>query len=163
MKPFLTTICLLTVILVSASLAAGQTSAASGQYDQYLSLLRKDLRSGKKQLVAANITLTEAEAVKFWPVYDRYAAETEKLNNERVAIIKDYAKNFDNLNDAQAASLNKRAIAVDNAMTSLRLKYVPLFAKTVGGITLARFFQIDKRLALLIDLQIASEIPIVEP
>ncbi len=163
MKILLSTICLLTIVFVAGNHAIAQNSSANASYDQYLSLLRKDLRSGKKQLVAANITLTEAEAVKFWPVYDRYAAETEKLNNDRVAIIKDYAANFDNLNDAQAASLNKRSIAVDNAMTGLRQKYVPLFAKTVGGITLARFFQIDKRLALLIDLQLASEIPIVEP
>jgi hypothetical protein len=160
MKLFTIAVCLLLMVFASPEQANAQTA---DNYDQYISLLRKDLRSGKKQLIAANMTLTDGEAQKFWPVYDRYAAEIEKLNTDRIAIIKEYAANFDKLTDAEAASLNKRSIANDNSVTSLRQKFAPQFGKTLGGKNLARFFQIDKRLGLLIDLQLASEIPIVEP
>lgn len=135
---------------------------ANTETDKYVNLLRKDLRSEKKQLIAANMNLTEAEALKFWPVYDQYAAEVSKLNDTRIALVKEYADNYEKLTDAQAKSLNKRSIDLDEAATRLRQKYVPLVAKVLQGKKSALFFQIDKRLSLLIDLQLASEIPMVE-
>ena len=61
--------------------------------DSNIQLMRQDIRSQRKQVVAANMPLTESEAVKFWPVYDRYIAETIKVNDVRVALLKEYAKN----------------------------------------------------------------------
>lgn len=153
---------LFVVLISAADTASAQGSKADAQFDTYINLLRKDLRSGKKQFVAANLVLTDVEAQKFWPIYDQYAAETEKLYSNRLSLIKEYAANFEKLTDAEAASLNKRSIDADESMTRLRQKYVPLFAKALNGKTEALFFQIDKRLALLIDLQLASEIPLVE-
>jgi len=162
MKIFLVTLGLLVVLLGAGGSISAQDAKANTQFDQYISLLRKDLRSGKKQFVAANLILTDGEAQKFWPVYDQYAAETEKIYSNRLALIKEYAANIDTLTDAQAASLNKRSVDIDGSMSNLRQKYVPLFAKVLNGKSEALFFQIDKRLALLIDLQLASEIPLVE-
>ncbi len=164
MKSFIAILGLLLVMFSTSedANAQGTNANANAQFDQYISLLRKDLRSGKKQFVAANLTLTDAEAQKFWPVYDQYSAETEKMYNTRLTLIKEYAANIDKLTDAEAASLNKRSIDADAAMARLRQKYVPLFAKALSGKAEALFFQIDKRLALLIDLQLASEIPLVE-
>lgn len=162
MKFILSMIVLLLCLSTAATRSEAQTSDSNAQLDQYMSLLRKDLRSGKKQFVAANLSLTDAEAQKFWPIYDRYAAETEKLYSGRLTLIKDYAANIDKLTDAEAARLNKRSLDSDASMARLRQKYVPLFAKALGGKAEALFFQIDKRLALLIDLQLALEIPLVE-
>lgn len=131
------------------------------EYDKYLALLRKDLRSGKKQLVAANLTLTDAEATKFWPIYDKYTNEQAKLYDERVAVIKDYAANFDTLTNANAAGLNQRSISIDQRLVALRAKYMPIVAKVLRGKKSALFFQLDKRIGLLIDLQLAVEIPLV--
>lgn len=131
--------------------------------DQDLQLLRKDLRSMKKQLVAANLQLTDTEAQKFWPVYDQYAAETAKLYDVRYAIIKDYAASIRELTNEQAQSLAKRWNDADNALVHLRAKYFPLFEKAVAGKKAALFFQLDRRVALMIDLQLASEIPLVQP
>ena len=133
------------------------------QYDQYIKLLRQDLRSAKKQFVAANMNLTVAEAEKFWPVYDQYTSEGAKLYDARVALVKDYAAKYEKLNDADAKSLNTRSIDIDEQTSRLRQKYVPLVGKVLPGKKSALFFQIDKRLALLIDLQLASEVPLVEP
>jgi hypothetical protein len=162
MKIFVTTLGLFLVLFTATGSTAAQDAKANAEFDKYMNLLRKDLRSGKKQFVAANLTLTDAEAQKFWPIYDQYAAETEKLYSGRIAIVKEYAASVDNLTDATAAGLNKRSLDSDAAMARLRQKYVPLFAKALDGKTEALFFQIDKRLALLIDLQLASEIPLVE-
>lgn len=158
-KTIIATFMIAAMFLLSGEAAYAQDDA---QLDQYVNLLRKDLRSAKKQLVAANMTLTDAEATKFWPVYDQYTAELMKLYDTRIALVKEYAANFENLTDAEAKSLNKRAIDNDASFNKLRQKYVPLVAKVLPGKKAALFFQIDKRISLLMDLQTVSEIPLVD-
>ncbi len=130
--------------------------------DQDIQLLRQDIRSQRKQLVAANLTLTETEATKFWPVYDQYAAELTKIGDQKYALIKEYAQNFGSLTDAQATSLTNRSLALDQAIAQLRIKYVPIINKVLPGTKTATFFQIDRRLGTLIDMQLASQIPLVQ-
>ena len=144
-------------------LAEGQGPTKEAALDQDIQMLRKDLRSDKKQIVAASMQLTEAEAVKFWPVYDKYTLETTKINDTRVALLKEYAKNVDTLTDAQAQSLTKKLLGVDDAVTKLRIKYVPFFNKVIPVKKTARFMQIDRRLGLLLDVQLASVVPLVQP
>ena len=148
-------------LFVSAGAATAQNSKVNAEYDKDIELLRKDLRSDKKQLIASNITFTDAEATKFWPIYDQYTAEQTAVYDKRLALIKEYAANFEKLTNATAASLNQRSIAVDQELIALRAKYVPLVAKVLPGKRSALFFQLDKRIGLLIDLQLASEIPLV--
>ena len=81
-------------------------------------MLRQDVQSGKKQVVAANMTLTADEATKFWPIYDQYAAEVAKIGDARVALIKEYAQNYDTMTDAQANDFMKRAAAIDQQFTA---------------------------------------------
>jgi Spy/CpxP family protein refolding chaperone len=151
--------CLLAVPAAHAQAASNDTPTVT---DQDIKLLRQDVRSQKKQLVAANLTLTDAEATKFWPVYDQYAAELTKIGDEKYALIKEYAQNFGSLTDAQAQSLLNRSLALDEATAQLRIKYVPIVNKVLPGTKTATFFQIDRRLSTLIDLQLASQIPLVQ-
>jgi hypothetical protein len=125
--------------------------------------LRKDISSGKKQIIAANLTLTDAEATKFWPLYDQYAAEQTKISDVKVAAIKDYAANYDTLTDEKALALSKQILGVDLSVIQLRQKYLPMFAKVVSGKKTALFLQLDRRLSLLVDLQLAEAIPLVQP
>ena len=137
-------------------------SDSSEVTDKDIDLLRKDVRSQKKQLVAANLTLTEKEAEKFWPTYDQYTAEQVTINDQLYAVIKEYAKSLDTLTDEQADKLTRQALAVDESVAQLRLKYVPIFRKVISGKKTAAFMQLDRRLAMIINLQVASIIPIVE-
>jgi hypothetical protein len=139
------------------------TAQSSSQTDTDIQLLRKDVRSQKKQIVAANMQLTDAEAEKFWPVYDQYTADMKKLGDTRVALIKQYAQNYNSLTDAQANDLMQKWGGLDQSVAQLRLKYIPIFEKVVSAKRTALFFQIDRRLNLIIDLQLASAIPLVQP
>src|SRR5271157_1459811 len=130
--------------------------------DQDVKLLREDLRSQKKQLVAANLQLTDAEATKFWPVYDAYTVETTKIGDAREALLKEYAQTYNSLTDAQAKSLVKRAGALDQQYVNLRIQWMPKFEAVLPGKKAAVFYQLDRRIGLLIDLQLASMIPIVQ-
>ena len=133
-----------------------------GVSDQDIALMRQDLRSQKKQLIASNLTLTDAEATKFWPIYDQYTAELTKINDEKYAVIKEYANNWGTINDQQAMSLAKRYGNVDLAVAQLRLKYLPLFQTVLPGKKVATFFQLDRRIMMLIDLQLSSQMPLVQ-
>jgi len=140
------------------------SSASSGQVasDQDIRLLRQDLRSKKKQLIAANLTLSDAEAMKFWPVYDQYTDELVKINNEKYAVIQDYAKNWGTMTDAQALDLTKRSLDEEAKVTALRAKYVPIVNQVLPGTKTATFFQLERRIGMMIDLQLASQIPLVQ-
>jgi Spy/CpxP family protein refolding chaperone len=130
--------------------------------DQDIQLMREDLRSQKKQIIAANLQLTDAEATKFWPVYDAYTTEATKIGDTRVALVKEYAQTYDTMTDAQAKSLVKRWAATDQEMVNLRMQWMPKFEAVLPGKKAALFFQLDRRVALLIDLQLASGIPMVK-
>ncbi len=130
--------------------------------DQDIALLREDIRSQKKQLIAANMQLTDTEATKFWPVYDQYTAAASKIGDSRLALIKEYAQTYDAMTDAQAKSLIQRWADTDQASMNLRMQYIPKFEAVLPGKKAALFFQIDRRLSLLMDLQLASMIPMVK-
>jgi hypothetical protein len=160
-------VCLVGAPKISAQAPSTQTAPAAkgsqqGISDQDIQLLRQDIRSKKKQLVAANLSLTTDEATKFWPVYDQYTAELVKINDTKYAALKEYAENWGKMTNEQATSLLTRSLGVDQAVAQLRIKYVPIFEKVIPGTKVASFFQIDRRLQMLIDAQLASQIPLVQ-
>jgi hypothetical protein len=144
--------------------SSSQTTPTAEQVNEAnIQLMRADIRAERKKIVAANMPLTETEATKFWPMYDRYIGETIKVNDARWALIKEYAQNYETISDAQADSFIKRWLALDGENTQLRLKYIPEFEKVISQKKTAMFFQIDRRLAMMIELQLASQIPLVKP
>ena len=130
--------------------------------DQDVQLLRHNLRQQRKEIVAANMTLTPDEATKFWPIFAQYRMEAIKPNDERWALIKDYAANYNTMTDAQAQDYMKRSTAVEQQLLDLRMKYVPIFEKVISAKKTALFYQIDHRVDLLINLQLSSVIPMVD-
>lgn len=155
----------LAIPTVHTSFAQTQANSSAQQntVDQDVDLLRKDVRSQKKQIIAANLQLTDAESEKFWPVYDQYTAELVKINDAKYAAIKEYAQNYGTLTDDRATALTKQIIAVDGQVAQLREKYVPIVNKVLPGKKTALFFQLDRRLVMLIDIQLATQIPMVQP
>jgi hypothetical protein len=166
-------LCFATALLLATTVLSAQQaapSAASGVNmtneqvnDANIQLMRQDIRSERKQVVAVNMPLTDTEATKFWPVYDRYIAETVKVNDVRFALIKEYMKSSDTTTEEQADSFIKRWLALDQDNTQLRLKYIPEFEKVISHKKTAMFFQIDRRVGMMIELQLASQVPLVKP
>ena len=144
-----------------ANTQAGTTQGA--QIDQDIDLLRKDIRSQKKQLIAANVPLTDAEAQKFWPVYDQYTAELVTIHNDKYQLIKEYAQSYDTMTDAQADDWSRRLLKQDADVAALRQKYWSNFRKVLPPKKAALYEQIERRAQMLIDLQISSQVPLVAP
>jgi len=143
----------------SATAAPGNAEAFT---NQQFALLLKDIRSTKKQLIAANLTLTDSEATKFWQLYEQYSADFEKIYDTRTAIIKEYSDGYGALTDDQAENLIRRWLDTDIAAAQLRQKYVPVFRKVLPGKKAATFFQLDRRISMMIDVQLTSQLPLVQ-
>jgi len=129
---------------------------------QDVDLLRQDLRSKRKQLIAANLKLTDEEATKFWPVYDQYVAELIKINDKKFAVIQDYADNWGKLTNEQSLLFIRQWLDSDIDTAQLRQKYVPIVSKVLNGKKSATFFQLDRRIAMMIELQVSSQMPLVQ-
>ena len=130
--------------------------------NQDLDLLRQDIRSHKKQLIAQNLKLTDAEATKFWPVYDKYVAELIKINDKKFALIQNYADQYATITDAQAVTFAKQWTDYDTQIAALRQKYVPIVAEVLSGRNTATFIQLDRRITMMVELQMASKMPLVQ-
>ena len=146
----------------TSSQSSAADNTADAITDQQLALLRRDIRSMKKQLIAANLTLTDSEATKFWQVYEQYSAETGKINDTRTAIIKEYSDEYATLTDDQADNLIRRWLDTDIEQTKLRQRYVPIFRGVLPGKKAATFFQLDRRISTMIDVQLTSQLPLAQ-
>lgn len=150
---------------VSAQTAAPAPAAATADAPLTaadLATLRAELRSARKQITAESLVLTDTQATKFWPIYDKYIAELTVINDEKFALVAEYVNTFGKYDDKAATSYITRWLDVDVKTTQLRAKYVPIVGKVLPGVTTATFFQIDRRLQLLVDLKLASGLPILQ-
>jgi Spy/CpxP family protein refolding chaperone len=130
--------------------------------DDFIELLRKDVRSQKKQIIAENMDLSDAEAEKFWPVYDQYAAELSRIYDTKLALLKDYAQNYTSMTGEQAENYIRKRAEVEQSIMQLRLKYIPTFRKVLSGRETALFYQLDWRLGLAIDVELV-QVPLINP
>jgi hypothetical protein len=127
-----------------------------------IAVLRQDLNTETTEIITRNMKFTEEQAKAFWPVYRDYAHEQRVIGEQRIALINDYAANHDKIDDAQAESYIARALKLEEDSLNLRKSYVPRFTKAIGAKQTAKFFQVDNRLALLTNVQLAGLLPIIK-
>ena len=152
---------LLAVLVITLALPALPAFGQDSTLESDIQVLRSDLRAQKTQIISDQLKLSDAEGKSFWPIYREYETELSKLNDEKVAIIKDYATSYDTITDAQIQSLAERTFKLDNKRTDLRQKYFKKISKAVSPKTAARFIQLESRLDLLLNLQLADSIPMI--
>lgn len=127
-----------------------------------LDLLRDTIRANRKALVAASLALTDEEAAKFWPLYDRYQKEISVVGDRMTVIIQDYITHFRDLSNEKALQLSGDYLAAEADRLQVRRAYVGEFAKILPGRTVARFYQIENKMDAVLRYDLASTIPVVE-
>jgi hypothetical protein len=146
-----------TVIAVLTGIAA----PAFAQSD-VIELLRSDLATQKKALLTGAMDMTEQESEIFWPIYNEYSVELRKVGDERIAMIKEYADNYDSMTDEMAKDLTKRALSTQEERIKLYKKYNGKMAKELSPRLAARWLQAEHAINTMIDVQIASELPLMK-
>jgi hypothetical protein len=128
--------------------------------DDDIALLRQDLRAKKMQVIGENMSLSEEEGQKFWPIYNHYVKDLQEVNNQKYALLKQYAETWETMSDQDALIYVRNWLEADGQAQALRLKYVPVVSQVLPGRKAATFFQLDRRLNMMIDLQLFSQIPL---
>ena len=136
-------------------------ASAPGLADNDIQLLRSDIQADKNTIIAHTMQFTDAESTAFWPVYRDYARDQQAIGDKRLQLIKDYAQSYDSMDDNKAKDLVQRMINIEDETLNLREDYWPKFMKALGARRAARFYQVDNRLTLMVNLQIAANVPLV--
>jgi len=131
--------------------------------NDFLELTREVLKAEKKAVVTEAMQLSELESQPFWNLYNEYQGALYVVQNKRIAIIKDYANNFDSLSDEKADELWIGSMKYKNELLKLKKSYYAKFKKVLSPGKAVRFMQLENKIETLIDAQLALEIPLVEP
>ncbi len=154
---------LMTAMLVIALVGVSAPAfAQSGEMNDMIELLRSDVQTQKKAIITHAMNMTEDESEAFWPLYNDYQNELRKIGDERVALIKEYAANYDNMTDEMATSLVKRSLKTQQDRLALYKKYNGKIAKATSPKLAARWLQAENAINTMVDLQIAAELPLME-
>jgi hypothetical protein len=140
---------------------AQQETATGVQVEKDIALMRRDLRTEKKRIIALNLTLTEGEAIKFWPAYDQYIADITKVYDQFYDTVKQYAMNQKTMSDADASASLKRWGELLVQIAKTRQRHIPIIQKVIPPHKAALFFNVDRRLYSLLELQVVSEMPLL--
>lgn len=152
------------VLLATLALAAQEQVAVvkvRPLTDDDIALLRADIQADKTDVIGKTMKFSDDQGKVFWPLYREYANEQQKIGDQKVSLIKDYAASYDTIDDAKANDFAERYLKCEQDNLNLRKKYYPKFKKAVGAKQAAKFMQVDNRLNMLLNLQLASLIPIV--
>lgn len=152
-----------TATLLALCLSLGLTTSAVAQSkpNANMKIVAEKLRADKKLLVADNMTLTEAEAAKFWPVYDAYQVGLNALMTRTVTLVKDYATNFDKVTDPMSEKMLTEMLAIEQERAALMQAFRPKFAATIPAKKVARYYQIENKLRAVVNYELADAIPLV--
>ncbi len=150
------------VVVALVGLAVPAFAQDSAQMNDIIEVLRSDVQTQKKALITHAMAMTDAQSEAFWPIYNDYQNELRKIGDERVSIIKEYASNYDSMSDEMAKSLVKRSLKTQQDRLNLYKKYNTKFEKALSPKMAARWLQAESAINTMIDVQIASELPLVQ-
>lgn len=147
---------LLTALILNVYLTDAQTS------DDYIELARDILKTEKKSAVAEGMNLTDAEIVPFWELYNEYNNKLSLTQNKRVALIKEYAANYETMTDEKADDIMQSYFQYQQELLKLKKSYYARFKKILPKGKAARYFQLENKIQTLVDAELALGIPLVE-
>lgn len=152
---------LVALIAVALAFSAPAVLAQASQTDQ-LQQLRADIQADRQAVVAANLKLTDAEGVVFWPLYREYRVEMAKVGDRLQKLIQDYANVYDRATPEQAKGMVDEMIAIQRDELKIKESYLPKFRKALSEVKVARFLQIENKLDAVLKVGLAAEIPLIE-
>jgi hypothetical protein len=156
------TLVLAAVMIAGVAASGGRVWAQDSSIDNDIAVLRADLKADKTQIMTDQMQLNDQEASAFWPIYRQYQSDLDKLSDQKVALIKEYADKYDTMDDKEVQSLAERSFALQKKRIDLRQQYFKKISKAVSPKSAARFVQVEDRIDMLVNLQLAASIPMVK-
>ena len=154
--------CARILVAIMLMLALSVNGGRAGEAEKMnLDILRDTIRANKKALVAANLTLSDDEAARFWPLYDKYQTDMKGVQDRAVTVIQDYIASFHDLSKEKAMKLADDWLSAEGDRVKVRRDYLPEFAKVLPGKKVVRFYQIENKMDAVLRYDLAAQIPVV--
>ena len=152
------------VVMAMVLLGAAPPGLAQDKPADNMQILRDKLKADKKLVVATNMELTESEAKQFWPIYDEYQKDLQKINRRIASVLESYAADFRNksLTDDKAKKLIDEANAIEQAEVNLKSTFAPKLSKALPTIKVARYLQIENKIRAVVKYDLAQGVPLVK-
>jgi hypothetical protein len=147
-------------IVLTFIAATGAIQAQDVNTDE-IGYIKDALKAEKRDIVKEYMALSEAEAAKFWPLYDEFQNQRLGIARERLQIIKDYSSQYNMLTNDQARSLAKRALKNDKANLKLKQKYFKKISKRVSALKAAQYIQMEDYFQTLVRYEAQDAIPFI--
>ena len=127
-----------------------------------MEIVKEKIRSDKKLFIATNMQLTEAEANAFWPVYDAYQADIDKLRDREIRLIEKFSASYKTMSDDVAKKLLDDSLSIDSSHQELRRKYLAKFRGFLTDKKVARYYQLESKIDAVMEYELARRIPLVK-
>ena len=132
------------------------------QNDDFIELMRSDIKTQKRVLITEAMQFSREESEAFWPVYKKYEYALSNIFDGKIKLTKDYAANYETMTDEKARALVHKSLEVDEKIIQLKKEFFAKFEQVLSPITTAKFFQVDNQINMLLNLQLASQLPLVK-
>jgi hypothetical protein len=142
--------------------AAAQLPDSISLPSRYVELQRSDIRARKVEIITEVMRFDEKEAAAFWPIYNDYAAAQTKLNDRRLGNVKELLNKYDSMSEDEAKKFVERSFGMEKERTALKEQYFKKMCKVLPARKVARFFQVEHQLDLLLELQVTANLPIID-
>lgn len=150
------------LMLTFAMLASCQFVRAQEQeptIDSTIALVRANMQVDRTTLITAGMNFNDKDGAAFWPIYRQYQYERSRLDDRRSAVIKEYTQKFPNLTDAEAKAMAEEMLDCESRLAELKKKYYKKFNKVLPALTVTKFFQLEYRVDLMMDMQVEASLP----
>lgn len=136
------------------------TSVFAQDVDSYIELLKSDVKTDKRAIITEVMAFTEQQAEAFWPIYREFEFELDKLSDARIANIKEFAANYENLTNEKADKLINVSFDFLGDRLNLNEKYYNKFAEALSPIVAAKYMQLENQIQLILDISIVANLPL---
>lgn len=136
-----------------------QSQVQQPPIDSQIEVVRADMQADKAAVITAAMDFSDKDAAAFWPVYREYDRQRAFLEDSRVAVIKEYAQKYPDITDAEAKEMAERMFEYESRLAALKKIYYKKLNKVLPALTVTKFFQLDRRMDLMIDMKVESSLP----
>ena len=150
---------LVVTFAVFAFCPVGRAQDQEPTIDSTIAVVRANMQADRTTLITTGMNFNDKDGAAFWPIYKQYQYERSKLDDGRVAVIKEYTHKYPTLTDAEAKAMAEQMLECDYRLAALKKKYYKKFNKVLPALTVAKFFQLERRVDLMMDMQVEASLP----
>ncbi len=150
---------LMVVFAMLAFCPLGRAQNQEPTIDSTIAVVRANMQADKTTLITALMNFNDKDGAAFWPIYRQYEYERSRLDDRRAVVIKQYTQKYPNLNDAEAKAMADQMLDCESRQAELKKKYYKKFNKVLPALTVTKFFQLERRIDLMMDMQVEAALP----